>query len=308
MCTPTESGNAHSWWQIRTNDSLAAYPGASLIVGSESIETLAGGSQLVREELRAPSPRSVTIELWFLDWGPVSQPYKPVYANDSESPSDNPYRHSSASLNDKLKQGMVKDCFADVIIYAGKNGDPIRSDTQIALCSFFGGSLNRETGCKGASMSRSTMLISESLGSSILSDAFRSLKFSYIQAAHDAAVSTTLSLREIRRHAKDKTANPTGAEAEARLNSHDMTAAMTSMTNFRFVGASTQIGNYAGWKISSVTLAPTNRKFIASLQECSAAGALREAHLTPHRSHSSLLPSAYRWRDCNEQVRRVRDQ
>jgi hypothetical protein len=237
MCTPAEAPSA-AWWQFRTNDLLAAYPGAALVQDSVKIEALPQGAVLIKEGLRPPGPSapSRTIELWFLDWSPLTAPYKPTGMHDPENPADNPYRYTRATLNRELKQGLIKDCFADVVMYLGRSGDPIRSDTQFALCEFFGGRLDSATGCAGASAGSATMLISESLGSSILFDGFRSLKFDYMRrpepsAAHSITPSAKPS-RALRAQEKIRMARLSEAVAQARTNSEGMTSAMTSLTNF----------------------------------------------------------------------------
>jgi hypothetical protein len=80
------------------------------------------------------------------------------------------------------------------------------------------------------------MLISESLGSNILFDGFRSLKFDYIWSpepspAQSARPSARLS-RALEAEAKLRTATLEEAAAKARTNSQGMTSAMTSLTNF----------------------------------------------------------------------------
>jgi hypothetical protein len=174
--------------------------------------------------------------LWFFDWAPLTAPYKPTGARDPENPPDNRYRYDRATLNENLKQGLVKDCFADVVMYLGKNGDPIRGDTQTVLCEFFGGQLDPATGCAGASAARATMLISESLGSSILFDGFRSLKFDYMRATPPTAAGTASASEKgpyaMRLGGKRAVPGTTDFATRARTNSRDMTTAMTSLTSF----------------------------------------------------------------------------
>lgn len=238
MCTPNEGPASHAWWQVRTDDLIAAYAGAGMVPDSVEKEPLPNGSILIKETLHSPGSQlsSRTIELWFFDWAPLTAPHKPTGARDPENPPDNRYRYDRATLNENLKQGLIKDCFADVVMYLGKNGDPIRSDTQTVLCEFFGGRLDPATGCAGASAARATMLISESLGSSILFDGFRSLKFDYMRAPLPAvATPTTQSVKgpqAMRQGGKTGATNASDFATRARTNSRDMTTAMTSLTSF----------------------------------------------------------------------------
>jgi hypothetical protein len=173
MCTPEKPGPYGAWWQVRMRDLMAAYPGA--VADTASItQALPGGAKLIKTGAHSPGGRA--IELWFLDWTPITQPYKLIGDNDPESPKGNPYRYSRATVNASLKQGLMKNCLPEVVVYLGSNGDVIRSDTQLALCEFFGGSFDTSTGCVGASDTRPTMMIAESIGSSILFDAFRALR------------------------------------------------------------------------------------------------------------------------------------
>ena len=73
-----------------------------------------------------------------------------------------------------------------MVIYLGKNGNHIRSDAQLAVCEMLDGTFDPATGCAGASGARFTALISESLGSTILFDAFRSLRLDYLAARKTA--------------------------------------------------------------------------------------------------------------------------
>ena len=192
MCTPsdgTQPDDPYVWWQVRTRDLLAAYPGARQIDEPVLEQLSPGGSQLIKETLSVPGHTPGTsrnIELWFFDWSPLTKPFKLSRLGDVEAGLGNSYTYERATLNDKLKQGLIKDCFADVVVYLGTNGDRIRSDAQIAVCEMLDGKFDRDTGCAGASGARYTSLISESLGSSVLFDAFRSLRLDYVAARQDA--------------------------------------------------------------------------------------------------------------------------
>jgi hypothetical protein len=280
MCTPTLGSAPTSWWEIRTNDLLAAYPGSQLVPNSVVTEALPNGASLIKEALRTPGTMNsaTTVELWFLDWTALTAPYKLTGVHDPESPPGNPYRYSRAGLNDSLKQGLIKDCFADVVVYLGKNGDPIRRDTQFALCEFFGGQLNSETGCVGASASRATMLVSESLGSSILFDGFRSLKFDYVHAPQPAAALTAPQARRSRRPLRAEVnagiLRRNNAALQSQANSHDMTSAMTSLTNFFMLANQIPLVGLAGGPSpGEIVRNESLDQFIASATEMRTGGA-----------------------------------
>jgi hypothetical protein len=272
MCTPNEGPPSRAWWQVRTDDLIAAYTGAAPVPDSIEKEPLPNGSTLIKETLHSPGSQSSsrTIELWFFDWAPLTAPYKPTGARDPENPPDNRYRYDRATLNENLKQGLIKDCFADVVMYLGKNGDPIRSDTQTVLCEFFGGRLDPATGCAGALATRATMLISESLGSSILFDGFRSLKFDYMREPPPTAAGTTATPAKgqysVRLGGKGATPGTSDFATRARTNSRDVTTAMTSLTSFFMLANQIPLMSLANGPRSGNGITPLE-EFIAGAAE-----------------------------------------
>jgi hypothetical protein len=279
MCTPsdgTQPGSPYTWWQVRTRDLLAAYPGASQ-TGAPTITTLSpGGSQLIKETLNVPARvagASRTMELWFFDWSPLTRPYKPRVIGDIEAGKGNPYTYERATVNRDLKQGLIKDCFADVVVYLGRNGDRIRSDAQIAVCDLLDGTFDRATGCAGASGARFTALVSESLGSTVLFDAFRSLRLDYVTArknAVDRLMANAPRLNAITRTLKGPLVKPApvkptlakpspamttynanvasanAAMGLARTNAANISVAMGSLTNFYLLANQLPLLNFAG--------------------------------------------------------------
>ena len=96
MCTPSDGtlpGSPFTWWQMRTRDLLAAYPGASM-TGAPAITTLSpNGAQLIKETLSVPAHvpgASRTMELWFFDWSQLTRGYKPRLIGDIEAGKGNP--------------------------------------------------------------------------------------------------------------------------------------------------------------------------------------------------------------------------
>jgi hypothetical protein len=235
---------------MRTRDLLAAYPGSSQ-AGEPAITTLStGGAKLIKETLNIPTHTpgaSRTMELWFFDWSPLTRGFKPRLIGDIEAGKGNPYTYYRATVNRDLKQGLIKDCFVDVVVYLGKNGNHIRSDAQLAVCDMLDGTFDPATGCAGASGARFTALISESLGSTILFDAFRSLRLNYVAArknAVDRLMANAPKLQAIVRGLKSAKPNPAittynanmatahDAMGRAQTNAANISVAMGSLTNF----------------------------------------------------------------------------
>jgi hypothetical protein len=266
MCTPSDGtlpGSPFTWWQMRTRDLLAAYPGASM-AGAPAITNLSPhGAQLIKETLSLPAHTpgaSRTMELWFFDWSQLTRGYKPRLIGDIEAGKGNPYTYDRATLNRDLKQGLIKDCFVDVVVYLGKNGNHIRSDAQLAVCDMLDGTFDPATGCAGASGARFTALISESLGSTILFDAFRSLRLDYLAArktAVDRLMANAPKLQAIVRGPKSATPSPAfstykanvatanQAMGQARTNSANISLAMGSLTNFYMLANQLPLLNFA---------------------------------------------------------------
>ena len=269
MCTPsdgTQPGSPYTWWQVRTRDLLAAYPGASQAGEPAITELSAGGSQLVKETLNVPARvagASRTMELWFFDWSPLTRPFKPRVIGDIEAGKGNPYTYDRATLNRDLKQGLIKDCFTDVVVYLGRNGDRIRSDAQIAVCDLLDGSFDRATGCASASGARFTALVSESLGSTILFDAFRSLRLDYVAERKNAVgrlMANAPRLNAIARKLKGPPPKPNpavnaynatmasahAAMGQAQTNAAAISVAMGSLTNFYMLANQLPLLNFSG--------------------------------------------------------------
>jgi len=235
MCTP-DAGVGERWWQVRMRDIITAYPGAE-IASPGKIEQLPAGASLIETALRVRNAAGAqrVIEFWFLDWTPITGPRRLTGKNDPESPAGNPYRYKRATLNNTLKQGFVKDCLSDVVLYLanGEEGARIRSDTRVALCDFFDGRFNESTGCEGASPDRFTVLIAESLGSSILFDGIRSLRIDYTRARSKLTQQQPVKPKGgMPPKRKAEIASAEDKAARARANEKGMTQALTSLTSF----------------------------------------------------------------------------
>jgi hypothetical protein len=267
MCSPsdgTQPSDPYVWWQVRTRDLLAAYPGAKQMGAPALSELSPGGSQLIKETLSVPGRGTTRIvELWFFDWSVLTKPFKSQKLGDVEARKGNPYTYNRATLNDKLKQGLIKDCLADVVVYLGKNGNRIRSDAQIAVCQMLDGQFDRDTGCASASGARYTALISESIGSSILFDAFRSLRLDYVAARKEAIERLMATAPEVQtKPLSDNTSTSKPNRAtdsyaasmkyansvmeQAAANSANISTAMASLTSFYMLANQIPLLNFAG--------------------------------------------------------------
>ena len=289
MCSPsdgTQPDDPYVWWQVRTRDLLAAYPGAQQVGAPVLTELSPGGSQLIKETLSVPGQAASTtrtVELWFFDWSPLTKPFKLQKLGDIEAGMGNPYTYERATLNGKLKQGLIKDCLADVVVYLGNNGNRIRSDAQIAVCQMLDGQFDRDTGCAGASGARFTALISESIGSSILFDAFRSLRLDYVAARKEAIERLIEKAPEIQtKPASDNTStskpdpaeeayrasvtNANAAIEKAAANSADISAAMASLTRFYMLANQIPLLNFAHLPADKIGTLPLE-EFMASATE-----------------------------------------
>lgn len=113
--------------------------------------------------------RGHSLEMRFLVWSPL--------ANDAKSAIG--YDHNDelkrASLNKGLKEGLIDDCFSDAVIYIGKSGDPTRAWIRSEVCDALGGSISSSGRCLIDEPRRRTILVAESLGSKMLSDAIVSI-------------------------------------------------------------------------------------------------------------------------------------
>jgi hypothetical protein len=289
MCSPsdgTQTDDPYVWWQVRTRDLLAAYPGAQQVGAPLLSELSPGGSQLIKETLSVPgraAGSTRTVELWFFDWSPLTKPFKLQELGDIEAGKGNPYTYERATLNGKLKQGLIKDCLADVVVYLGINGSRIRNDAQIAVCEMLDGQFDRDTGCAGASGARYTALISESLGSSILLDAFRSLRLDYVAARKEAIERLMATAPDIQtKPPSDNTStrkpnpaadaylasvtNANAAMGRATANSADVSAAMASLTSFYMLANQIPLLNFAGQPVNETRNLPLE-EFMASATE-----------------------------------------
>jgi hypothetical protein len=138
---------------------------------------IAGTDQLTRFEWDFHIP-SGKFDATFILWSPMTKPFKQTLLFDSpgtDPASSFPYQR--ASLNNTLKTGLMNDCLADAVVYAGQNGDTIRESMKRAVCYALGGKPVAGQPCdlSATDRSRPLAIATESLGSKFLFDAVRSI-------------------------------------------------------------------------------------------------------------------------------------
>jgi hypothetical protein len=122
-----------------------------------------------------------SLTVTFLIWSPMTRSYKASLDFDKPGPNgDTNFPYTRATLNGELKTTLMNDCLSDAVIYAGKNGDPIRGAMRQAVCNFLGGVITTQQGVSacdlsGAKLDRPTAIVTESLGSKFIFDAVRTV-------------------------------------------------------------------------------------------------------------------------------------
>lgn len=135
-------------------------------IGSSSRNTVYGPRRTARVTFNH-SVNGHSLELRFLVWSPLAADAKIAIGLDHND------ELKRASLNRDLKNGLIDDCFSDAVIYTGAAGDPIRSWMRSEVCDALGGNISAAGRCviDNSEPRRKTVLVAESLGSKILSDA-----------------------------------------------------------------------------------------------------------------------------------------
>ncbi|MER9920914.1 MULTISPECIES: hypothetical protein [unclassified Mesorhizobium] len=160
MCTHDES------WA----DNRHALLEQAIAIGSSKRNTVYGPERAARVTFNH-SVNGHSLELRFLVWSPLAAGAKMAIGLDH---NDDLKR---ASLNKTLKEGLIDDCFSDAVIYTGTAGDPTRSWIRSEVCDALGGDISAAGRCliDDSKPRRKTVLIAESLGSKMLSDAVVSI-------------------------------------------------------------------------------------------------------------------------------------
>ncbi|TIN79765.1 hypothetical protein [Mesorhizobium sp.] len=160
MCTHEEdwAGNRHALLQ------------QAIAIGSSSRNTMYGPERAARVTFDH-DVNGHALELRFLVWSPLAAGAKIAIGLDHND------ELKRASLNRDLKKGLIDDCFSDAVIYTGIAGNPIRSWMRSEVCDALGGNISAAGRCliDDSKPRRKTILVAESLGSKILSDAIVSI-------------------------------------------------------------------------------------------------------------------------------------
>ena len=122
----------------------------------------------------------------FLIWGSFVDAYREnLEFENTRRSSQTPEAPRRARLNADVKSELMNRCLIDAVVYLGRNGDPIRRNMRHAVCELLGGQFTpakrpgdaRSSGtCRNPKRSGvPTVLIPESLGSTILFEAYMML-------------------------------------------------------------------------------------------------------------------------------------
>jgi len=165
MCTHDPSWVAD--WVTRVTTTLGGT--------AQPIGGWAATGKLMRVAYEFQTPAG-TFDSTFILWSPMTASYKQQLVSDN--PGTDPsksFPYQRASLNNDLKVGLINDCLADAVVYAGTNGDPIRKQMKQAVCYALGGRPVSGGPCdlSGAELDRPLAIVTESLGSKFLFDAVR---------------------------------------------------------------------------------------------------------------------------------------
>ncbi|RJT28616.1 hypothetical protein D3227_33775 [Mesorhizobium waimense] len=142
----------------------------AIAIGSSRRNTVYGPEQAARVTFNH-SVNGHALELRFLVWSTLAADAKIAIGLDHND------ELKRASLNRDLKKGLIDDCFSDAVIYTGTAGNPTRSWMRSEVCDALGGNISAAGRCliNDSKPRRKTVLIAESLGSKILSDAIVSI-------------------------------------------------------------------------------------------------------------------------------------
>lgn len=142
----------------------------AIAIGSSTRNVVYGPERAARVTFNH-SVSGHSLELRFLVWSPLAAGAKIAIGLDH---NDDLKR---ASLNRDFKKGLIDDCFSDAVIYTGTAGNPTRSWIRSEVCDALGGDISGAGRCliDDSKPRRKTVLVAESLGSKMLSDAIVSI-------------------------------------------------------------------------------------------------------------------------------------
>lgn len=146
-----------------------------------------------------------TVQANALLWSPVVTPLKQQLCFDQTvksascrraQPAAKDYPHERAALNAGLKDALLDDCLADVLIYQGRSREAISGQIQQAIVAAASeANLGGKSAARAAAATRrGLVIVTESLGSKITFDAIHALIFgTQADAAMQAAGEQTLA-------------------------------------------------------------------------------------------------------------------
>lgn len=107
------------------------------------------------------------LETRYLVWSPLTMKAKQPLEIDTSG------EVIQARINKSLKKNLMNDCLADAVAYLGKPGDEIRRWMKGEVCNILGGHISSSDRCNLSRQynKKPVLLVSESLGSIMLSDA-----------------------------------------------------------------------------------------------------------------------------------------
>lgn len=125
-----------------------------------------------------------TVDATYYVWSPVTSALKDRLAFDKPTDPDDDkakFTYERARLNNLAKIGLMNDCLADAVIASGPAGEPLHKYMMGAMCGFLNGDFDDDSEKCSFSVTNpdpitDRVLISESLGSKILTEALWRLK------------------------------------------------------------------------------------------------------------------------------------
>jgi len=160
MCTHDRA------WVVKTGQQMARYLALSYTPPEAAWKTV-GELEIWRNELR-DTGGAIALTDYAILWSKLTAAKKRTLCYDSgmktascDRPGD---KRRRARINNLLKSNLMNDCFADAMIYVGPDGDNIRATVRRALGLISDDRRDNEN---------PAAIISESLGSKIISDVVR---------------------------------------------------------------------------------------------------------------------------------------
>lgn len=182
MCSHIHRADGPDSWVAKRAGTIASALGLTdtpPVIRSSSRGIADGNGKVDRRDVHFRIDEG-TIEATFLTWGTVVDPHRDALAYDNASAPD-PGSPIRASLNAQLRAELLNRCLIDAVVYVGRNGDGLRAAMRAELCEATGGvpATRRDapecTPKERFRQPETLVLLAESLGSTIMFDAFTTL-------------------------------------------------------------------------------------------------------------------------------------